>query len=137
MGLASEAILDFKKSDNLNDRIKYGIVVSTMVRIADTGYLRRVAKMILEGNKHNKINVCEHFLRGQLWATEIKKYRKQVNENIIHKMEEGLPINEDDLKYAELYYDEMFKHPLANPISWEEKIELHMCSSCAKKNKMN
>ncbi|MCJ8290391.1 MAG: hypothetical protein HRT58_12060 [Crocinitomicaceae bacterium] len=137
MGLASEAILNFKKSDNLNDRIKFGIVVVTMVRIADTGYFRRVAKMIREGNKQSEICVCEHCLRGQLWTTEIKKYRKQVNSNIIHKMEEGLPINEDDLKYVELYYDEIFKHPLTNPISWEGKNGLQMCPSCLKKNKTN
>jgi hypothetical protein len=40
-----------------------------------------------------------------------------VNETIIHKMEDGL-INNEDLKVI-LYYNEMFKHPLTNPITWE------------------
>jgi hypothetical protein len=135
MGLASEAILDFNKSESLNDRIKYGVVVVSMVRIADTAYFRRVAKMLLEKNKHLKITICEHCIRGQLWTTEIKKYRKMVNENIIHKMEEGLPINNEDLKVVELYYNEMFKHPLINPISWEDKNGMDLCPTCIKKNK--
>jgi hypothetical protein len=125
MALASEAILDFNKSESLNDRIKYGLVVVSMVRIADTAYFRRVAKMLLEINKPAKI-----------WTNEMKKYRKMVNETIIHKMEDGLPINNEDLKVVESYYNEMFKHPLTNPITWEDKNGLDLCQSCIKKNKI-
>jgi hypothetical protein len=65
----------------------------------------------------------------------MKKYRKMVNETIIHKMEDGLPINNEDLKIVELYYSEMFKHPLTNPITWEGNNGLNFCPSCIKKNK--
>jgi hypothetical protein len=136
MALASEAILDFNKSESLNDRIKYGLVVVSMVRIADTAYFRRVAKMLLEMNKPAKISICEHCIRGQWWPNEMKKYRKMVNETIIHKMEDGLPINNEDLKVVESYYNEMFKHPLTNPITWEGKNGLDLCPSCIKKNKI-
>ena len=135
MALASEAILDFDNSESLNDRIKYGLVVVSMVRIADTAYFRRVAKMLLEINRPSKISICEHCIRGQLWSNEMKIYRKMVNENIIHKMEDGLPINNEDLKVVELYYNEMFKHPLTNPITWKGNNGLDSCPSCIKKNK--
>ena len=135
MTLASEAIVSYRAANSLNEWIKHGLVVVTMVRIADTAYFIRVAKMILDRQEAaNNTSICQHCLRGQLWPTEIKKYRQQANKNIIHKMEEGLPINRTDLEVVELYYEEIFKHPLTNPISWDERPGLDMCQNCRKKN---
>jgi hypothetical protein len=133
MTLASESIVSFRNSTNLNDRIKHGIVVVSMVRTADTAYFTKVAKMIAERNNRILI-LCQHCIRGKLWPTKIKKYRRLANQNIIHKMEKGLPINNNDLKVVELYYEEMFKHPLMNPISWGRQSGMKMCPDCLKKN---
>jgi hypothetical protein len=133
MGVASDAITDFRNSNNLKDRIKFGAVAAIMTRVADTAYFRNVAKMLMERNPENNVAFCEHCLRGQLWDTKIKEYRKLVNKDIIHKMEEDMMINPDDLKYVELYYEEMFKHPLTNPISWGN-VTMQSCNYCKKKN---
>jgi hypothetical protein len=125
MALASEAIIDFRKATTLNDRIKHGLVVVTMVRIADTAYFTRVANMLYEGN-NKKYQICQHCIRGSLWPTKMKEYRKMVNQVIIHKMENGLPVNNRDLEIVEKYYEEMFKHPLMNPIKWDNAT-LAMC----------
>lgn len=135
MALASEAIVEFRKATALNDRIKHGLVVVTMVRIADTAYFTAVANMLYEGN-NKKYRICEHCIRGSLWPTKMKEYRKEANQLIIHKMEKGLPVNNGDLEVVEKYYEEMFKHPLMNPIKWD-KATVTMCSNCAKKNKSN
>jgi len=134
MGLASEAIVSFRKSDALNDRIKHGLVVVTMVRVADTAYFSRVAKMLYEHNQ-KKIKICEHCIRGQLWTTNIKEYRQKANKSIIHKMEQRLPINNTDLEVVEKYYEEMFKHPLMSPIAWPSVTGLQRCHKCIGKRK--
>ncbi|EGQ7854882.1 hypothetical protein M5225_004658 [Vibrio vulnificus] len=131
MGLASEAIVSYRNSDALNERIKHGLVVVTMVRVADTAYFTGVARMLYEHNK-KKVKICEHCLRGQLWPTKIKEYRQKANKNIIHKMEQGLPINNTDLEVVELYYEEMFKHPLINPIHWPSST-FERCQKCVGK----
>lgn len=59
------------------------------------------------------------------------------NENLIHKMEEGLPINNQDLEVVELYYEELFKHPLTNPIHWEARKGIPMCKKCLRINNKN
>ncbi|WEM43837.1 hypothetical protein PTW35_08695 [Photobacterium sp. DA100] len=134
MGLASEAIVSYRQSEALNERIKHGLVVVTMVRVADTAYFSRVAKMLYEHNG-KKIKICEHCIRGQLWPTKIKEYRQKANKNIIHKMEQGLPINNIDLEVVEKYYEEMFQHPLTNPIHWPAVNGLQRCNKCTQKRK--
>lgn len=136
MTVASEAILKFRAVEDLNSRIQYGIVVVTMIRIADTAFYNNVAKMIMSSstNKKSGIVVCEHCLRGQLWPNRMKELRQAINKRIIHKMEDGLPINVDDLEFVEQYYGEIFKHPLTNPVSWPERKGLEFCPKhCPKK----
>lgn len=133
MTLASEAIVSYRNAEALNEKIKNGLVVVTMVRIAETAYFIQIAKKLSEVNPE-KIKVCQHCIRGQLWKTEIKTLRQQANKQIIHKMEEGLPINAQDLEIVEKYYGEVFKHPLINP-SLPDSINIELCQKCAKPKK--
>lgn len=133
MALASEAIVSFRESDSIADRIKHGLVVVIMVRTADTAYFIRVADLLKERNER-EVFICQHCIRGSLWNTDMKRLRQEANKKIIHKMERGLPINSDDLLVVEKYYEELFKHPLTNPISWPTVTGMQRCQYCRKKH---
>lgn len=71
--LASEAIIEFRKHDNLGQKIKYGIVVVTMVRIADTEYYKYLAGAINSQNS-GMVGIYHNFIRGGLCGTNIKNF---------------------------------------------------------------
>ena len=134
MTLASEAIVEFKKHDDLGSKIKHGIIVVSMVRMADTAFYNVVAD-IINGHEKTKPNICANCLRGQLCGTNMKKFRQLANRNIIHKMESGKceVVTFEDLEVVELYYEEIFKLPLIDPISFPEREGIELCGRCIKK----
>ena len=132
MTLASEAILEFRKHENIGSKIKFAIVVVTMVRIADTVFYNKLVKLLNEANP-SVPNLCQHCIRGQICDTKMKAYRQFANKNIIHKMENDEFINFEDLEVVENYYSELFKLPLMDPISFPERKNLKLCGNCKKK----
>src|SRR5690554_7757826 len=44
--IASEAIVDFRKQDDLSSKIKAGLVVATMDRVADTAFYNKISELI-------------------------------------------------------------------------------------------
>ncbi len=132
MTLASEAIVEFRKNKDLASKIKNGLLVVVMVRIADTAFYKKIAEIINQQSPSTP-NLCHNCLRGQLWDTKMKTYRQVANRKIIHKMEGGIPINNMDLEIVEKYYNEIFKLPLIDPISFKNKKGLKLCERCKKK----
>ncbi len=134
MTLASEAIVEFRKQKEIGSRIKHGLIVVSMVRMADTAFYKTVSNIINNQNKSTP-NICQHCIRGQLCGTNMKKYRQIANKQIIHKMESGTVgmITKEDLEMVEPYYEEMFKLPLIDPISFPERKGLSLCQNCKKK----
>ena len=132
MTLASEAIIEFNKDENLSSRIKHGLVVVVMVRIADTAFYKKIAKIINQKSP-SMPNICHNCIRGQLWNTNMKIYRQLANKQIIHKMESGIPLNNKDLEIVDKYYNEIFKLPLVDPITFNGKKNLQLCERCKKK----
>ena len=144
MTIATNSIIDFRKSKNIADKIKFGSSVVMMVRNADTAYFRFIVEHFFkEQAKLSGYVICEHCIRGQLWPNKMKVYRQLANRNIIHKMESGgiTVINFEDLDIVEKYYNEMFKQPLMHPMFWSEKdqfsgqVHIESCEQCLKKNK--
>lgn len=133
MATASKSILEYRKSRNLDDRIRHAMAIALAVRNADTAFYNAVADMI-NGQNPKRPNICEHCIRGQLFRTRMKELRKQVNESIIHQMDKNnIMINPKDLGIVEEYYEEMFKLPLMNPIHTQEIKGLRLCNKCKKK----
>ena len=132
MTLASEAIIEFRRHENIASKIKYGLVVVTMVRIADTIFYNKLVNILNEANS-SVPNICQHCIRGQICGTRMKEYRQAANKNIIHKMENDEYINFEDLDVVENYYGEVFNLPLMDPISFPEKKNLKLCGNCKKK----
>ena len=134
MTLASEAIVEFRKHEDIGSRIKHGLVVVSMVRMADTAFYKTVSNILNNQNKSTP-NICQHCIRGQLCGTNMKNYRQIANKQIIHKMESGNGevVTKKDLDVVELYYEEMFKLPLIDPISFPERKGLSLCQNCKKK----
>lgn len=132
--LASEAMEEFKKANTLNERIKHAQVIVGNIRKVDTAYHRYIAD-ILNKNNHNKPNICEHCIRGKLFNTNLKEYRKNANKNIIHKMEDmkGGLITEKDLEVVELYYDEIFKLQFIYTIHIPAMEGVPLCDKCKEK----
>ena len=133
MTLASEAIVEFRKHKDIVSRIKHGLVVVSMVRMADTAFYNLVSA-ILNNNNQSVPNICQHCIRGQICGTNMKELRKVANRNIIHKMESGTceVITEKDLNIVELYYAEIFNLPLMDPISFPDR-KIKLCDYCKKK----
>lgn len=133
MTLASEAIVEFRKHKDIGSRIKHGLVVVSMVRIAETAFYNWVST-ILNNNNESVPNICQHCVRGQIFGTNLKELRRVANRNIIHKMERGTceVIGEKDLNIVEFYYAEIFKLPLMGPVSFPERT-LKLCDYCKKK----
>ena len=132
MTLASEALVEYKQHENIGAKIKFGLLVVVMVRIADTVFYNNLVKLLNQANP-NFPNICQHCIRGQIFGTEMKSYRHAANKNIIHKMENNEIINFNDLEIVEKYYNEIFKLPLMDPVSVPEKKGLILCNSCKKK----
>jgi len=133
MTTASEAIMAYRESRNLNDRMRHAMTIAVAVRNADTAFYSAVADMLNRRNA-DKPNICQYCIRGQLFRTRMKELREQVNKNIIHKMDRTkIMINPDDLKIVEDYYEEMFKLPLIDPIHIPETKSLQLCKKCRKK----
>ena len=132
MTLASEAIIEYKQHENIGAKIKFGLLVVVMIRIADTAFYNNLAKLMNQANP-NVPNICQHCIRGQICGTEMKSYRQEANKNIIHKMENNEIINFNDLEIVEKYYNEIFKLPLMDPVSFPEKKDLRLCNLCSKK----
>ena len=133
MTSASEAIMAYHKSRNLNDRIRCAMTIAVAVRNADTAFYSAVADMLNRRNV-DKPNICQHCIRGQLFRTRMKELRKQVNKNIIHQMDnDKIMINPDDLRIVEEYYEEMFKLPMMDPIDIPETKGMRLCQTCRKK----
>ncbi|MFV8249896.1 hypothetical protein [Bdellovibrio bacteriovorus] len=137
MTVASEALLKFREANDLTERIRYGCTVVLMVRVADTAFFKSVADMIVAANKGSGLVVCGDCLRGHLWQNNMKELRQAANRRIIHKMEEGLPINNEDLEVVEAYYEEIFKHPLTGQIKWSGKEAISFCPTHAPSKKKN
>ncbi|MHC1623289.1 MAG: thioredoxin domain-containing protein [Candidatus Methanospirareceae archaeon] len=133
MNSASEALLEYRKSKALNDRTRHAMTIAVTVRNADTAFYNAVAGILNKQNP-NKPNICHNCIRGQLFGTRMKELRKQINRNIIHKMDnDQIMLNPDDLYIVEEYYEEMFKLPLMDPITWPGTDNLKFCRSCRKK----
>ena len=132
MTLASEAILEFRQQDNIGSKIKFALVVVTMVRVADTVFYNKLVKLLNEANP-SVPNLCQHCIRGQICGTQMKEYRQSANKNIIHKMENDEIISFKDLEIVENYYNELFKLPLMDPISFPERKNLKLCGTCKQK----
>lgn len=132
MALASESILEFRESRSIGDKIKAGLVVVTMIRIADTAFYKTVASALNSANP-NKPNLCHNCLRGQICQTSMKVLRGKANSNVIHKMEDDEGISFEDLEVVEGYYNEIFRLPLMDPIKFPEAKSLKLCQSCRKK----
>ena len=132
MTLASEALIEYRQYENIASKIKYGLVVVVMIRIADTAFYKNLVKILNQASP-NVPNICPNCIRGQICGTEMKSYRQAANKNIIHKMENNEIINFDDLEIVEKYYSEIFKLPLMDPISFPERKNLKLCDACRKK----
>lgn len=144
MTIATNALVDFRKSKNIADKIKFGTTVVTMVRSADTAYYRFIVDQFFKAQAKLSGNaICEHCVRGQLWPNRMKEYRRLANKNVIHKMESGgiTVVNFDDLEIVEKYYNEMFEQPLMHPKFWRSehcftgKVHVKSCDQCLRKNK--
>lgn len=132
MTLASESILEFRKAENIAAKIKSGLVVVTMVRIADTAFYTKVAS-VLNAENPSLPNLCHNCIRGQICKSQMKTFRKAANSHVIHKMESGEVINFNDLGIVEKYYSEIFNLPLMNPIQFSETQNLKLCDRCKRK----
>ena len=133
MTSASEALLEYRKSKTLNDRTRHAMTIAATVRSADTAFYNAIAGMLNKQNP-NKPKICHNCIRGQLFGTRMKELRKQINNNIIHKMDDDqVMINPDDLDIVEEYYEEMFKLPMMDPITWSEMKNMKLCQRCRKK----
>ena len=131
MTLASEAIIEFRAHENIGQKIKHGLVVVTMIRIAETAYFKYLSEIInFQANK--KIKVCHNCVRGKVCGTRMGELRRKANRNIIHKMEDGKCIDFEDLSIVEEYYDECFKLQLVGSIEILP-IQFSLCHSCARK----
>jgi len=135
MGSASEALLEYRRSTTLSEKMRHAMAIALAVRNADTAFYNAVAKMLNKANP-NKPNICHNCIRGQLFGTRMKELRQEVNAKIIHKMENPrgiVMISPDELPLVEKYYEEMFKLPLIDPVSWPERKKMELCQKCKKK----
>lgn len=127
--IASEAIVDFRKHDDLSSKIKAGLVVATMVRVADTAFYNKISELI-NRQSPNRPNICGNCIRGQVFGTKMRQYRKEANRRVIHKMESGEVISLEDLQVVDSYYEEIFKLPLMDPVSIPETKDVQLCQKC-------
>jgi hypothetical protein len=134
MTIASKAVVSYNADSALANRISQAVVISVMVRCADTAFFNFVANL-LNSASHGSPTVCHNCLRGQLFANRLKELRKSVNHHIIHKIEDGTGVGPtlEHIPLAIQYYDEMFTLPLTDPISWPERRDMQMCQKCAAK----
>ncbi len=134
MAMASEAVEEYHKNSAWNSRLKCVFVITLSIRIVDTSVFRMLAKNL---NEHWKggIQICSDCIRNGVIDTNLTKLRKEINEKIIHKMENAFVIDSKDFHLALDYYDEIFKLPLMFPIHIKEKQGVPLCKRCLKKNK--
>jgi len=134
MAIASKAVVSYNVDSSLANRIAQSLVISVMVRCADTAFFNFIARS-LNSVTHGGPTVCHNCLRGQLFINRLKELRKSVNHYIIHKAEDGTGVGPtlDHIPLAIQYYDEMFTLPLTDPISCPERRDMQMCPRCTAK----
>ncbi len=134
MNAASEAVEIYNNDDSYNSRLKAVQTIALNVRTAETAFFKRIAKILKEVNKQLGIEICHYCIRNHMFGTNFKELRKLANSKIIHRMEEEAMISVEDFQIAIDYYNEMFKLPLVDPITWKETKGIPMCKNCLKKN---
>ena len=134
MTIASKAVVSYNNDESLANRISQSVVISIMVRSADTAFFTAIAKHFNASHPHNP-NLCHNCLRGQLYQNDLKKLRGLVNKHIIHKVEDGTGVGPtlQHIPLAVDYYNEMFKLPLTDPIHWQENPSISLCQKCSPK----
>ena len=134
MTIASKAVVSYNSDDSLANRIAQALIISVMVRSADTAFFTAIANQMNAANP-SQPNICHNCLRGQLFQNRLKELRALVNKKIIHKVEDGSGIGptSEHIPLAIEYYDEMFTLPLVPPTSWEERSGIQLCQRCAPK----
>src|SRR5690606_23753537 len=108
MTIASKAVVAYHADTSLQNRIAQSLVISLMVRSADTAFFNAVAAQLTSVTPHSP-NICHNCLRGQLFKNRLKEIRRLVNRHIIHKVEDGTGIGPtlEHIPLALEYYDEM------------------------------
>ncbi|MFC5579468.1 hypothetical protein ACFPOA_15780 [Lysobacter niabensis] len=135
MALASTAVVAYKAADNLAERTAQVLIIALQVRTAETAFFNVIAKLF---NAHNSDvpNICPSCIRRSgLFDDRVHELRKVVNREIIHKMDSGVGvgmISPDALNAAIEYYEEMFRLPLVDPITWQTK-DISLCDKCAER----
>ena len=64
----------------------------------------------------------------------MKEYRQAANRNVIHKLESGEMVTEKEIpEVVPVYYEEIFRLPLMDPISFPDRKNVALCEKCKKK----
>ncbi len=133
MTIASKAVVAYNADTSLANHIAQALVISIMVRCADTAFFSFIADKFNAASPPGA-HVCHNCLRGQLFPNRLKELRALVNKHIIHKVEDGSGVGPtlDHIPTAIEYYNEIFTLPLTDPISWEARSNMKLCHKCTR-----